>query len=78
MPIEITSDLNPDAMDVTDVQAVREQLGQQINQLKQLDRYLDAIISAKTLRLEGKIAMAITFEQVADGVYKHLPEWAKW
>lgn len=30
------------------------------------------------LRLRGRIRGALRYEAIADGIYKDLPEWAKW
>ncbi|WP_448168666.1 hypothetical protein [Burkholderia ambifaria] len=46
--------------------------------LSQLERYVRARHAAVKARQAGDIAHATHCEQVCDGFYKHLPEWARW
>lgn len=35
-------------------------------------------VVARQARLAGNIATAIKYERIADKVYAHLPDWARW
>ena len=45
---------------------------------RNLASYCEATENAMQCRLDGKIALAIKFEDAAQHVYGQLPEWARW
>lgn len=44
----------------------------------QLSEYANKKGEAEILRKEGKISKAQRLEDAADGLYRRLPEWARW
>ena len=48
-----------------------------IKATKLLGCYASNKATAMTLRLEGKIESAITYENICDRIYQELPEWAR-
>lgn len=62
---------NIDAMD-------RDELAQLQRGLSALERYVRVRHAAVKARQEGDIKHALHCEQVCEGFYKHLPEWARW
>ena len=43
-----------------------------------LANYASNKATAVRLRLQGDITMAVMYEDIADKIYRGLPDWAKW